>query len=95
MTPQNAFNKMYEEAGGVRGCQSVGDTPRNYKQITYIRYKLSDPNPQKDSLYAVMKNCLDGRSHSDRSVQAAPKVTCVFASDYQLNDIERFCTNPA
>ena len=98
MTPQDAFNKMYEEAGGVRGCQSVGDTPRNYKQITNVRYKLSDPNPQKDSLYAVMKKCLDGQSRSDqfyRSVQAAPEATCVLASDYQLNDIERFCTNPA
>ena len=44
-----------------------------------------------------MKHCLDGQSRSDQficSVQAAPEPTCVLASDYQLNDIDRFCTNP-
>ena len=62
-----------------------------------MRYKLSDPIPHKDSLYEVMKSCVDGQSRSDpfiRCVQAAPEATCVLASEYQLDDISRFCTNP-
>ena len=64
MKPKAAYQKLFKEAGGVQACQSVGDTPMNYKQISNMRYKLSDPIPHKDSLYEVMKSCVDGQSHS-------------------------------
>ncbi len=78
MKPQAAYHKIFNEAGGIRGCQSVGDAPRNRKQITNIRYKLSDPKSNKDSLFSVMRSCLDSQSRFDpfyRSVQAAPEPT--------------------
>ena len=97
MKPQEAYNKLLKEAGGIESCQSAGDSPQNYKQLANMRHKLNDSKPSKDSLFEIMKHCLDGQSRSDqfiRSVQAAPEPTCVLASDYQLNDIDRFCTNP-
>jgi hypothetical protein len=55
MKPREAYHKLFKESGGIEGCQSVGDAPRNFKQILNMRYKLSDPIPHKDSLYEVMK----------------------------------------
>ena len=95
---QEAFNKLLQEAGGVHSCQSLGDAPRNPKQITNARYKHNNPQANRDSLFEVMKECMQGQSRFDpfiRNVQAAPEATCVLASDYQLNDVERFCTNPS
>jgi hypothetical protein len=96
MKPREAYHKLFKESGGIEGCQSVGDAPRNFKQILNMRYKLSDPIPHKDSLYEVMKRCVEEQSRSEpfiRCVQAAPEPACVLASEYQLNDIVRFCTN--
>ena len=95
---REAFNKFLQEAGGVHSCQSLGAALRNPKQIANARYKHSNPQANKDSLFEVMKECTQGQSRSDpfiRNVQAAPEATCVLASDYQLNDIECFCTNPS
>jgi hypothetical protein len=96
MKPREAYHKLFKESGGIEGCQSVGDAPKNFKQISNVRYKLSDPIPHKDSLYEVMKRCVEEQSRSEpfiRCVQAAPEPACVLASEYQLNDIVRFCTN--
>lgn len=93
--PTKAFNKVFDERGGIRGCTSVGDMPRNRKQVRNARYKLSDPQPKKDTLYEVMKMCIDDQSRADpfvRCVQAAPEATCVLATNNQLHDLERFCT---
>ena len=79
----------------MRACSSVGDTPRNRKQVANIRRKLTSP-PPKDSLYEIMQKCLEDQSRSNpfiRCVNAAPEATCVLASDYQLNDLECFCTD--
>ena len=94
--PRNVYHYLFEEAGGVSGCQSMGDLPRNSKQVSNVRYKLSDSKSNdKDGLYEIMKKCVDEQSRSNpfiRNVQAAPEATCVLAADYQLNDLERFCT---
>ena len=95
---REAFNKLLQEAGGVDSCQSLGDAPRNPKQIDNARYRLSNPHAHRDSFFEVMKECMQGQSRADpfiRSVQAAPEATCVLASEYHLNDLERFCTNPS
>ena len=97
MEPHEAYNKLLKEAGGIESCQSAGDSPRNYKQLANMQHKLNDSKPSKDTLFEIMNHCLDRQSRSDqfiRSVQVAPEPTCVLASDYQLNDIDRFCTNP-
>ena len=97
LKPREAYNKVFEEMGGVAECNSIGSMPRNCKQITNIRHKKSDP-PPKDSLYEIMKNCVEDQSRSDLfvcRVQAAPEATCVLATNRQLNDIEKFCTNKA
>ena len=96
LKPRKAY-KVFEEMGGVAECNSIGSMPRNCKQITNIRHKKSDP-PPKDSLYEIMKNCVEDQSRSDpfvRRIQAAPEATCVLATNRQLNDIEKFCTNKA
>ena len=95
--PTKAFNKVFDDCGGILGCVSIGDMPRNRKQMRNARYKLSDPQPRKDALYEIMKMCIDGQSRADpfvRCVQAAPEATCVLATNGQLHDMERFCTNP-
>lgn len=95
LEPRAAFNKVFEEAGGVMNCSSIGDTPRNRKQVANIRLNLADA-PPKDSLYEIMQKCMEDQSRSNpfiRCVQAAPEATCVLAHDYQLNDLDRFCTH--
>ena len=99
LKPKDAYHKIFKEVGGVQSCTSVGDAPRNYKQISNACYKLSDPQPCKDSLHEIARKCPDDQSHSDpnfiHSFQAAPEPTCVLADNYQLNDIEHCCRNSA
>ena len=74
-----AFNELFEVGGGVYGCTSLGDVPRNRKQIKNERYKITNPKPNRDPLYAVMKaytiTC---------SVQDALEAICILANEYQL-----------
>ena len=79
MKPAEAYGELFEEQGGVFDCVSVGDVPRNRKQISNIRYKLSDPKPNKDTLHEVMKLCIEDESRADpfvRCVSAAPEASC-------------------
>lgn len=72
------------------------DVPRNRKQVYNICYKLSDPKPNKDTLHEVMKLCIEDESRANlfvRCVSAAPEVSCILATNNQLNDMVRFCTN--
>ena len=38
LKPTKAFNELFEEGGGVYGCTSLGDVPRNRKQIKNEKY---------------------------------------------------------
>lgn len=69
MKPAEAYGELFEEQGGVFDCVSVGDVPRNRKQISNIRYKLSDPKPNKDTLHEVMKLCIEDESRADPFVR--------------------------
>ena len=87
------------------GAQSGCDLQRNRKQVYNLNYAkknshsscCSSPcgNLQRtDVLAQVMQMCTDSANSGMfvRSVEAAPEPMCILASDQQLIDIERLCT---
>ena len=81
------------------------DLPRDRRQIYNFKsankVKLESQSmtsgvPRSDTLAHVMSQCKETSSGSDafiRSVEAAPEPMCVLATNQQLSDLQRFCTD--
>ena len=75
--------------------------PRNVQQACYLQKKQEIKNepitlPNTDTLAAIMQQCKAtsaGPHAYIRAVQAAPEPVCVLATDQQICDLVRFCTN--
>ena len=81
--------------GGVVNTKVVGDLPRNCRQIYNIKNSQTDEN---DVLLHVMIICKQSMGKDDESfvriVTSAPEPMRVLCTNFQLDDIERFCTDP-
>ena len=97
-----AVKKVYQESGGIQNVRSGSELPRNVQQAHYLKKKQevqSKPTASRnaDTLAAIMHQCKEtstGPHAYIRAVQAAPEPVCVLATDQQINDLVRFCTNP-
>ena len=78
--------------GGVVNANVVGDLPRNHRQVYNIK------NNESDALLSIMIMCKEGMAKEDdsfvRIVTSAPEPMCVLSTNYQLDDIERYCIDP-
>ena len=59
-------------------------------------FKRQNATTEENVLYSVMLECKLAQSKSEafvRDVKAAPEPMAVLFNDWQLNNLERFCTN--
>ena len=94
--PKGTFHQVSEESGGYLRANSASDLPRNRGQAKNCRSKSSSKNV--DSLAILLQECKRqqlslGQDPFIRDVTAAPELRCVLAFDWQLKEIEKFCTN--
>ena len=71
--------------------------PRNVKQAYNIKQQLKE-GAVSDPYYALVLQCKEEDKAKEtayvRKVVAAPEPAAVLAFDWQMKDIDKFCTNP-
>ena len=101
-TRAKTLMKIGQRSGGFLHAHSSTELPRNAKQISNFRSKVSSNQvllqpliAEKDSLLAVIEECkATTKGQFVREVSAAPEPTCILATNQQLVDLQRFCCAP-
>lgn len=94
-TPKQAISNVTNQKGGIVNSKAVGDIPRNRRQV----YNIKKPHyDDSDALLSVMAMCKQSMDKDQdpfvRIVTSAPEPMCIMCTNSQLNDVERFCTDP-
>lgn len=92
--PKVVVSTVTKEKGGIVEAKAIGDIPRNRRQVYNIKGNKSEENDALLSVMVMCKQCSGKEEPFVRIVTSAPEPMCVLCTDSQLNDIERFCTNP-
>ena len=96
--PVATVEKVDEEVGDVIGQHSAGIRLRNVQQVSNARRHLNMGKVHPGSqLIEAMEMCKSGISSKNpfvRCVQAAPEPMCVLATEQQLSEMTRNCTDP-
>ena len=100
--PREVFHAVVEQRGGIHSIESSGEYPRDRAQIYNIRrhsvMKGSiPPTGVSDPLLEILKKAKEQQQMGDmfiRDVQMSPEPMIFLATDQQLLDVQRFCTNP-
>ncbi len=98
MTPKIAVKNIYNAAGGVINAQSLSEIPRDRRQAINAKSHNNSTsgiasNRNKDLVYDLLEQHFGSLKEFVRNVSFDDTVTCVLASEQQLRDMERFCTN--
>ena len=76
--------------------KSVGEVPRNRRQVYNMKNTKGDDG---DALLSVMAMCKESMGKGEdpfvRIVTSAPEPMCIMCTNSQLNDLEKFCTDPS
>ena len=95
--PKDTISKINSDMGGIVSSTCPGKLPRNERQVMYAKRKLklstSDSPDPTDELYTVMFKALNEETSFVREIKVLPEPAIILCSDYQLNDIVRFCTD--
>ena len=99
--PKATVNSVYSEKGGMLNARSLGELPRNCEQVAHMRRgavasSLCSNKSTHNPLFMVMEQSKlqDGGNSFVRTVTACPEPMCLLATNQQLDDLVRFCTNP-
>lgn len=95
--PKEAFHKSLEESGGILQLTSAGGHARNVRQLTNMkqRNKESAGDDFVELLQMLKEDARNPDTAFVRKVDTSSDPCVVLASNQQLQDVERFCTNPA
>ena len=100
--PKHVISKVFDEAGGMLGASSSSEIPRNRRQIYNIQHSsVSHGNigtsGKPDPVFKLLQQCkmdlMPGGRKFIRSVNFETSSSCVIATDAQLQNVVRFCTN--
>ena len=95
--PVATFEQIDKEIGDVVGQQSAGSRLRNPQQVSNARRRLNLAHGKPGNyLTEAMELCKSGQNKNNpfvRCVQAAPEPMCVLATDRQLDEMVRNCTD--
>ena len=100
--PKDVISKVFDEAGGILGASSSSEIPRNGHQIYNIQHSsLSHcsigTSGKPDPIFELLQHCkmdhTPGGRKFIRSVNFESSPSCVIATDAQLQNVVRFCTN--
>ena len=97
LTPKFA---ICEASGDIMTASSAGSIPRNRQQVKDLPRRrdaeVGHGNKKRDPLFSVMLMCKESQGKKSeafvRIVSCAPEPMTVLASDWTLNDLDRFCT---
>ena len=95
-TPSEAVMIMTDCCGGEVNLQGAGSVAPDQQQIK--NFRRSTHSKGNNALHAVMLECklAQGKKNAFvRDVKAAPEPMAVCFMDWQLQELQRFCTNPA
>ena len=90
MGQSSIYDQLYQEAGDVLSRKASADVPRSIDQVKYERKKLRNQH-EKDQLAEWISLSNNGFV---RNVQVGQGVRAVLATEEQLADVVRFCSNP-
>ena len=103
--PKSVVASLSAEVGGVLEAIAPGQLPRDEKQITNYKARVTLEQRQSclpgtsrdaaaDDLFMIMHKCYteDPSKKFVRAVNAAPEPAVVVTTDRQLQDVTRFCT---
>ena len=100
--PKDVISKVFDEAGGMLGASSSSEIPQNRRQIYNIQHlSLSHgsigTSGKPDPIFELLQHCkmdlMPGGRKFIRSVNFETSPSCVIATDAQLQNVVRFCTN--
>ena len=104
LLPRQVAHGIVDEKGGIMKIESAGDFPRNRAQVYNLnrevkRQKVDSPIATNDPLVQILaktKEEQQGRKEHMliREMPLFPEPIIFLATEQQLVDIERFCTNP-
>ena len=100
-TPIVIISAVHKEAGGVLRANSASELPCNRCQV-YNQHSFSSVGKNQDNtidpIFELVQQCKVDLSPGGRilirSVSFDTSRSCVLATEGQLNDVVRFCTNP-
>ena len=90
--PKHIEHDILEVNGGIFDARSGAELCRNRKQISNTKYRMQSD----DTLVSCIELCKSQELSSSRvvrDVRCAPEFTVFLATDGQLKDLEKFCTN--
>ena len=95
--PKEAFHKSLEESGGILQLTSAAGHARNVRQLTNIKQRNQES--AGDDFVELLQMLKEDARNPDtafvRKVDSSSDPCVVLASNQQLQDVKRFCTNPA
>ena len=99
--PSVVYDEVFELGGGVMGMKSTSSVPRNVEQVKNINRNTTAggklESAKKDELFLLISKGKDEEDSGNafiRNVQASPFPACVLATNGQLEEIVKHCTNP-
>ena len=99
--PRIALDKVAEELGGMSNGSSSGSWPKDIKQAYNLKSRIDCKRQNvavtSDPYMALVMQCKedakDEKSAYIRQVTCAPEPIVILATEEQMNDIVKFCTN--
>ena len=94
-TPSQAISVMTAQHGGEVHITGSSTVARDQMQVKIFR--RTSASKDNNALHAVMLECKLAQGKAGafvRDVKAAPEPMAVCFSDWQIQDMKRFCTNP-
>lgn len=97
--PKDTIATVYDSQDGMVHAKSRGELPRNRMQVSnakrnnFTSLSLCSNKSLKDPLFVVMEQCKLQDDKFVRTVTVCPEPMCLLASDQQLDDLVRFCTD--
>lgn len=93
LQPKEVIQKISKQKGGELSAKSIGELPRNRQQV-YNTNKQLKPQDPIHNLILEMQNLENTDSHFIRELKLSPEPSVIMASDFQLAELEAFCTDP-
>ena len=90
---KRAVHQIEDEVGGLEHCNSVGQLPRNERQVKYLKGECQ-PRKVEDPIFQITEKMKE-QSQGEKFIRAysldddSPKV--ILFTDEQLDDIANFC----
>ena len=99
-TLKETFTKSWTEKGGIVETDSFSDVPRDQRQVYNARKNIQcndNSSSSGDSVVDLIAMAKEHESRSDggmiKDLRIHPDLSCVVASNQQLDDLVRFCTS--